>query len=137
MTPKAVCTSSGWPLILWCDLTWAGRPSTEFRPAQCRAMFLWIIPGQIWMISLISVDFMQICLMLINCRQSFSAIRVIAIEQISHKSTAEIYSIFAHSYHKRLSISLRFCNKKLRESRTSSCKFQKLTSVCKELKLHA
>ena len=123
MASKAVCTSSDWPLIVCCDLTWAGRLRTDFRTAQCRAMFLWIIPDQIWMVSLISVDFMEICLMLINFRQSCSVMPVIAIEQISHNSTTEIYSISVQSYHTRLSISLIFCNKKLRETRTSFCKF--------------
>ena len=99
MTPKSVCTSSDWPLIVCCDSTCAGRSRTDFRPLQCRAMFLWIITDQIWMISLMSVDFIQICIMLINCRQSFSVMRVTAIEQISHKTTTEIYSISVHSYH--------------------------------------
>ena len=126
MAPKAVCTSSDSPLIVCCDLSWAGRSRTDFRPAQCHAMFLWIIAGQIWMVSLISVDFMQICSMLINCRQSFSVMRVIAIEQISHKSTTEIYSISAHSYHTRLLISLIFCNKKFERQKRVSVSFIKM-----------
>ena len=85
MPPKAMCKSSDGPLVVCGDPTWAGRPRTDFRLAQCRVLFLWIIPGQIWVMSLISVDFIQICFMVINCRQSFLVMRVIAIEQISHK----------------------------------------------------